>query len=122
MKNFVVVLGIVAGTSCTGTTITMAQGDFSNSAPPRACSAAITRLANAFNEALVRGRPLVTAPQSVGAMLHHQPTRDSVAMAESESFKRVKDSLATARELRSERRRSQCALILKKVALSAGVR
>jgi len=125
MKAFVVVLGIVTGTGCTGTTIAAAQGaetGVTNPAPPGACSAAITRLENALNEALLRGRPLKTAPESVGAMLHHQPTRDSIAKAQSESVRRVEASLASARELRSEGKRSECVSMLKNIALSVGIR
>jgi hypothetical protein len=122
---FVVVLGIVTGTACARTTIAVAQGtetSVTNAAPPGACDAAIARLEKALNEALVRGRPLTTARESIGAMLHHQPTRDSVAKARSESARRLEDSLANARELRSEGKRSECVSILEKIALSVGVR
>jgi len=124
-STFVIVLGIVMGTACAGTTIVAAQGTetgVSNPAPPGACRAAIARLENALNEALVGGRPLTMARESVSAMLHHQPTRDSIAKAQSESVKRVEDSLATARELRSAGQRSECVSMLEKIALSVGVR
>jgi hypothetical protein len=120
-----IALVIVMGTACAGTTITAAQDTevgVINPAPPGACQAAIVRLENALSEALARGRPLTIAPVSAGAMLHHQPTRDSVAKARSESVKRVEVSLATARELRSEGKRSECVSMLEKIARSVGIR
>jgi hypothetical protein len=63
-----------------------------------------------------------SARESVGAMLHHQPTRDSVREAEIESVKRVETSLATARDLRSEGKRSECIAMLAKIALPVGIR
>jgi hypothetical protein len=79
-------------------------------------------LERALNEALGHGRVLTTAPESVGAMLHHQPTPDSVAKAQRESVKRVENSLATARGLRSEGKRSQCISMLERIAFSVGLR
>jgi hypothetical protein len=55
-------------------------------------------------------------------MLHHQPTRDSVAKAQVESVKRVENSLATARDLRSKGKRSECISLLAKIALPVGMR
>jgi hypothetical protein len=124
-STLVFVLGVVTGAACTGIRTTAAQGTetgVTNPAPPGACQAAIGRLETALNEALAHGRAVATAPESVGAMLHHQPTRDSVAKAQSESFRRVKDSLATARELRSAGKRSECVSMLEKIAVSVGVR
>jgi hypothetical protein len=121
---FVILVGIVTSTACAGTTIAAAQGteiSVADSAPPGACSAAIARVESALNEARAGGRP-IAAPQSIGAQLHRQPTRDSVAKAEKESVKRVEDSLATARQLRSQGKHSECVSILERIAISADIR
>jgi hypothetical protein len=55
-------------------------------------------------------------------MLHRQPTRDSVARAQSESEQRVESSLASARKLRIEGKRSECISVIEKVASPAGLR
>jgi hypothetical protein len=55
-------------------------------------------------------------------MLHHQPTRESVREAERESVKRVETSLATAKDLRTEGKRSECISMLAKIALPVGIR
>ena len=120
----VAALGVVTAEAC-GMMIAAAQGaetGVTDPVPPGACRAAIERVETALNEALAHGRAVATAPESVGAMLHHQPTRASVAKAQSESFKRVQDSLTTARGLRSEGKRSECVSMLGKIALPAGVR
>ncbi len=120
-----VLVGVMTGVACTGIRIAAAQGaetGVTTPAPPGACRAAIGRLEAALNEARAHGRAAATARESVGAMLHHQPTRDSVAKAQSESFKKVEDSLVTARELRSQGKRSECVSILDQIALSAGMR
>jgi hypothetical protein len=125
INSVFVVLGILTATACTGTTNAAAQAieaGVTNHAAPGACHAAIARLESILNDALTRGRSLTTAPESVTAMLHHQPTRDSVAKAQRESVKRVQDSLATAMELRSAGKRSECVSMLEKIALSVGVR
>lgn len=121
----VVVLGVAASAACAGAWSRGAravESGVNDPAPPGACRAAITRLETALNEALARGRVVGSAPESVGAMLHHQPTRDSVAKAQSESVMRVEASLATARRLRSEGKRSECISMLEKIASTVGVR
>jgi hypothetical protein len=121
----VVVLGVMAITACAGTwlgTAQAAEAGVADPAPRGACGTAIGRLETALNEARARGHVVASAPESVGAMLHHQPTRDSVAKAEIESVKRVETSLATARDLRSEGKRSQCISMLARIALPVGIR
>jgi hypothetical protein len=120
----IVALGIAAAAACAETRVAAAQAaetGITDPPPPGACRAAITRLEKALNEALAHGRALATQPESVGAMLHRQPTRRSVAEAQRESVKKIENSLATARELRSEGKRSQCISMLEKIALSVGV-
>ena len=91
-------------------------------APKGACGAAIARLETALNQARASGRAVTSAPESVAAMLHHQPTRDSLAKAQSESEQRVEASLATARKLRTVGRRSECIAMIDKVAPPDGIR
>jgi hypothetical protein len=121
-STLVVVLGVLTGGACNETTARAAEAGVTDSAPPGACGAAIARLETALNESRVQGRVVASAPQSVGATLHHQPTRDSVRKAEIESVKRVETSLATARDLRSEGKRSECISMLAKFALPVGIR
>jgi hypothetical protein len=75
-----------------------------------------------LSQARTNGLGVLSAPESVGAMLHRQPTRDSVARAQSEAAQRVEDTLATARKLRVEGKRSECIAVLEKVASPVGVR
>ena len=122
----VVVLGVLTSAACTtGTwfgTARAAEAGITDSAPPGACGAAIARLETALSEARAHGHVVASAPESVGAMLHRQPTRDSVAKAEIESVTRIETSLATARDLRSEGKRSECISILARIALPVGIR
>jgi hypothetical protein len=124
-SGFVVVLGVLTGAACAGAwfaTARAAEAGVIDSAQHGACGAAIARLETALNEARTQGRVVASAPESVGAMLHHQPTRDSVRKAEIESAKRVEASLTTARYLRAEGKRSECISMLAKVALPVGIR
>jgi len=98
-----------------------AEAGVTDPAPTGACRAAIERLETVMNQARANGRVVASAPESVAAMLHRQPTRDSVAKAQSEAVQRVEASLATARKLRSEGRRSECIATLEKVASPLGV-
>jgi hypothetical protein len=91
-------------------------------APKGACGAAIARLETVLGQARASGRVVASAPESVGAMLHRQPTRDSVARAQSETEQRVEALLEAARKLRVEGKRSECIAVLEKVAAPAGVR
>jgi hypothetical protein len=123
-STLLVVLGALTGAVCAGTwfgTARAAEAMVAHSAPPGACDAAIARLETALNEARAQRR-VASAPQSIGAGLHHQPTRDSVRKAEIESVERVETSLATARNLRSESKRSECVSMLAKIALPIGIR
>jgi hypothetical protein len=91
-------------------------------APKGACGAAILRVETALERARAAGGGVASAPESVGALLHHQPTRESVAKAQSETAQRVETSLKTARQLRVEGKRSECIAVLERVASPAGVR
>jgi hypothetical protein len=111
-----VALGVAAAASCAGPQMAAAQAATGGVTDPSpgSCRAAIVRLETALNESLAHGRIPATAPQSVGAMLHHQPTRVSVAEAQRETVARMESSLAAARELRSQGKRSQCISMLER--------
>jgi hypothetical protein len=83
---------------------------------PGACGAAIARLETALNRARANRRAAASAPESVDALLHHQPTQESVAKAEGEVQKRVETSIELARRLRFEGKRSECVAIIGKVS------
>jgi len=89
--------------------------------PPGACGAAIARLETALSQALANGAGVGTARETVDARLHHQPTPKSVEQAATESLMKVQASLATARQMRLEGKRSECIATVGTVAL-AGVR
>jgi len=119
------VVVFVASAACSGAWIGVAravEAGVADPVPIGACGAAIARLETALNQARANGRVVASAPESVGAMLHHQPTPDSVARAQSESVRRVEASLATAWKLRSEGKRSECVATLEKIASDVGVR
>jgi hypothetical protein len=83
---------------------------------PGACGAAIARLETALNRARADGQAVVSAPESVDALLHHQPTQESVAKAESEAQTRIETSIELARKLRFEGKRSECVSVAGKVS------
>jgi hypothetical protein len=119
------VVVFLASAACTGAWIGVARAEeagVADPAPIGACGAAIARLETALNQARGNGRVVASAPESVGAMLHHQPTRDSVAKAQSESVQRVEASLAAAWKLRSEGKRSECVATLEKIPSDVGAR
>jgi hypothetical protein len=119
------VVVFLASAACTGAWIGVAravEAGVADPAPIGACGAAIARLETALNQARGNGRVVASAPESVGAMLHHQPTRDSVAKAQSESVQRVEASLAAAWKLRSEGKRSECVATLEKIPSDVGAR
>jgi len=118
----VVLLGVAASAAWIRAVPAVEAEVINDPAPKGACGAAIARMETALNQARASGRVVASAPESVGAMLHRQPTRDSVARAQTESEQRVEASLATARKLRVEGKRSECIAVLEKVASPAGLR
>jgi hypothetical protein len=63
----------------------------------------------------------LSAPESAGALLHRQPTPESVARAETEAEKNIDAILALARKLDAEGKDSECVAALEKVAVPLGV-
>jgi hypothetical protein len=119
-----VALSALASTAWCGTSWAAESGTLraADGARPGACGEAITRAETALVQSRIAGQPVASAPESVGAMLHHQPTRQSVARAESESEKNLEASIAQARKLRAQGRRSECIATLEKAAAPLGLR
>ena len=118
----IVLLGVAASVAWIRPAPAVEAEVINDPAPVGACGAAIARVETALDQARASGRVVATAPESVGAMLHRQPTRDSVARAQSETEQRVESSLTTARKLRVEGKRSECIAVLEKMASPAGIR
>ena len=62
-----------------------------------------------------------SAPESAGALLHRQPTPETVARAETEAEEKTDAALALARKLNAEGKDSECLSALEKVAVPLGV-
>jgi hypothetical protein len=91
-------------------------------APPGACGAALARVETALSQARASGHIVASAPESVDAMLHRQPTSQSIARAQTAAVEKIEDSITAARKLRAEGKRAECIGMLEKVALQLGVR
>ena len=79
------------------------------------CRAEIARLELVLSQARATGQAVGNAPESSAALLHRQPTAQSVEQATSEAEKTVETALALARKLESEGLDAECAAMLKKV-------
>jgi hypothetical protein len=90
---------------------------FPAAANAQSCRDEIARL-----ESLLRNNPAagLSAPQSVGATLHHQPTVGSVSAATREAEGRLEHALAGASKLASQGRNSECLAMLKTVDPTLG--
>ena len=90
---------------------------FPAAANAQSCRDEIARL-----ESLLRYNPAagLSAPESVGATLHHQPTVGSVSAATREAQGRLERALASARRLASRGRNSECLSMLKTVDPTLG--
>lgn len=75
------------------------------------CDAQIARAQPVLREA----QASITLPQSTGAQLHHQPTRQSVANADSEARLRLTAALAQAEKLNSQGKDAECLAVLEKL-------
>jgi hypothetical protein len=115
-----VAFGLCVGAACAGALTGPARADeagVADPAQPGACGAAIARLETVLSQAHANGYSVASAPESRAARLHHQPTPDSVAKAQSDSETRVEASIERARRLRQEGRRSECIATVEKVTL-----
>jgi hypothetical protein len=86
-----------------------------------ACSSEIARLEMVLGQAQPDRQVVASAPESRAARLHHQPTPNTVATAETEAKEKLDAALALARKLDSERKDSECIAALEKVAVPLGV-
>jgi len=109
--------GVVASAAW-GQEARVAQPDVADAA---ACREQIARLQMVLSQAQSDRRFAASAPESVAARLHHQPTPETVERAETEANKKVDTALARARRYDSQRRYSECIAALEKVALPLGV-
>lgn len=117
--------GVLMSAACAGALIGAARAEdagVTDRARPGACGAAIAQMETALSQAHANGHVVGSAPESLTALLHHQPTRESVAKAESESEKRVEASIEIARKLRLDGKRSECIAMLEKVSRPLGMR
>jgi hypothetical protein len=90
--------------------------------PPGACGAALARVETALSQARASGHFVASAPESVDAMRHRQPTITSVARAQTAAVEKIEHSITAARKLRTEGKRAECIGMLEKVVLQLGVR
>jgi hypothetical protein len=81
------------------------------------CSDEIARLETVLNQAKAEREPALSAPETLGARLHRQPTPQSV-----EKATKVELALAAARKLDSEGKDAACMATLADVAAPLGVR
>ena len=61
--------------------------------PAGACGAALARVETALSRARASGHIVASAPESVNAMLHRQPTSKSIAQAQTAAVEKVEDSI-----------------------------
>jgi hypothetical protein len=88
--------------------------------PAGACGAAIARLETDFNQARASGHIVVSAPESVDAKLHRQPTSKSIESAQIAAVARIADAITAARKLRVDGKRAQCIFVLQQIASPLG--
>jgi hypothetical protein len=65
-------------------------------------------------------RRVLSAPQSTSAMLHHQPTPESIAKAKTEVQEHLVSRLDAAKKLNSEGKESECLAALGRFAVDIG--
>ena len=78
-----------------------------------ACADQITQLRQAARQSAAPGAG-PTAPQSVGAQLHHQPTPESVGQGETYAQSTFAAALARAEALDAEGNETECLLAARK--------
>jgi thioredoxin-like negative regulator of GroEL len=86
-----------------------------------ACSAEIARLEMVLSQAQSDRQVAASAPESVAARLHHQPTPETVGKATAEAEENVEAAFAAARKLESEGKDTECVATLAKVAVPLGM-
>src|SRR3984957_8024451 len=86
------------------------------------CSDEIARLETVLNQAKAEREPALSAPETLGARLHRQPTPQSVEKATTGAEEKVELALAAARKLDSEGKDAAYMATLADVAGPLGVR
>jgi hypothetical protein len=76
------------------------------------CSARIARLEAILQRTPAAGRVAGSATESLTALLHHQPTPQSVARANEDAEKHASATLAQARKLSTEGKETECVVML----------
>jgi hypothetical protein len=84
------------------------------------CSDEIARLATVLAQAKANGQAALSAPETVGAQLHRQPTPESVENATAGAEEKVELALAAARKLDSEGKDAACMATLADAAVPLG--
>jgi hypothetical protein len=85
------------------------------------CSEEIARVELALSQAQANRQIGPSAPESAGALLHRQPTPETVARAQTEAEKNTDAALALARKLNAEGKDSECVAALEKGGVPLGV-
>ena len=91
-------------------------------APAGPCGDEIARVEQALGQAQANPQLGPSAPESAGALLHRQPTPQSVERAQTQADEKTNTALAQARKLNAEGRESECISALEPVAVPLGVR
>ena len=86
------------------------------------CSDAIARVEQALSQAQANRQVGPSAPESADALLHRQPTPESVARAQTQADEKTDAALTQARKLNAEGKDSECIAALEQVAVPLGVR
>jgi len=81
------------------------------------CRAEIARVELVLRQA----RANRSAPESLNARLHRQPTPSTINRAEAGAQQEIETSLALARKLESEGKDAECMVVIKKISLPASV-
>jgi mono/diheme cytochrome c family protein len=92
------------------------------SAEAGTCRAEIVRLELVLSRARANRQVVGSAPETLAARLHRQPTLESVAQAATEAEKGIETALVLARKLEAGGMDPECTVMLKKVELPSGVR
>jgi len=86
------------------------------------CGADIARLETVLNRARADRAGVGSAPESIAARLHRQPTPDTVTLAEMESERNVEVALGRAQNANSQGKDAECRAAVATAALLLGVR
>ncbi len=86
-----------------------------------ACTEEIAKLQKVADDTRAHGFTGPTANQSIGAQLHHQPTPESIAVAENMASGKVDAVLASAKKSDDEGKEADCMSSIEKAKLLLNV-